>query len=619
MLEVKRQEEKRVQENVFLKMKEILFKDKLFWIMAAIIFVKTIIIIGLIGTEKANGINFLRGFNSDPNIFIYASFAITVLSISFLFRGRAHLWALIIIDILVTILIIGDLWYYRGFNEFLNFFLLFETSNLNKLSDSIKSMLRYVDFIFIIDIIVFIIYACANREVYRGVKRNIYLFLITLIVPICYVCYASIKIDNFDRGFNGQHAFYRSWAPTRTMSYLGPVGYHVLDAYNFVEVSRKYELTNKDKIEINNWYSKNKENLPDNQYAGMFKGKNLIIIQWESLENFVINQKIQGQEITPTLNKLLKSSMYFSNYHENVNCGTSSDADLMTNTGVYPVRDGSTFFRYPDHKYVQALPKQLEAMGYSTYAIHPDKGFYWNWKPALTSIGFHECYDSSYYNIHETIGLGISDKDYLPQVVPIIEKEKQPFYSFVVTLTSHTPFKIPSKDKTLKLNNGFQKNVLGDYLQCIHYTDTALGNFLDSLKKKGLLDNTVVVIYGDHTGVHKYYSDKVDKIKSSEDWWSSNEMRVPLIIYNSSLKAQTFDIQAGQIDLLPTVSYLMGIDKEKYQDKALGKVLVNTKKRYTILNDYTMLGQYTEQDEKHARDGIRLADKMIQANYFEGN
>ena len=204
----------------------------------------------------------------------------------------------------------------------------------------------------------------------------------------------------------------------------------------------------------------------------------------ESLENFVVNQKFQGQEITPNLNKLLKNSLYFNNYHENVNCGTSSDADLMTNTGVYPVRDGSTFFRYPHNEYQQALPKQLEALGYSTYAIHPDKGFFWNVRPALLSIGFQNFYDSGDYDVKETIGLGISDKDYLPQVDAIIEKEKQPYYSFVVTLTSHAPFDLPNKNRTLKLTNGFQKNILGDYLQSIHYTDAALGNFLDELEKR---------------------------------------------------------------------------------------------------------------------------------------
>ena len=594
-----------------------LFRDKIYILMVMVIFIKSILFIGLLGTEKATWFDFDKAFMSVPTYMLFISFAMIVLSISFLFKGRKHLWSLIVIDILITVLIIGDAWYYRGFTEFLNFFLFTQTANLDNLSSSLLSMSRPVDVLFVIDIIIFIIYAAFNRQLYKGVKRNYAVLLFTFIVPFCYLSYDSVKVDVYSRCFDQQHTFYRSWAPTRTMSYLGPIGYHCLDAYNFINVSKKQSLTETDKGQIKSWIENNKENLPDNKYAGVFKGKNLLIIQWESLENFVVNQKFQDQEITPNLNKLLKTSLYFNNYHENVNNGTSSDADLMTNTGVYPVRDGSTFFRYPNNKYKNSLPELMEGLGYSTFALHPDKGLYWNWKPALQSIGFNTCYDSSKYNTQEVIGLGISDRNYLEQVAPIIEKEKKPFYTFMVTLTSHSPFDLPEKDRTMNLANGFNFNILGDYFQSIHYTDTVLGSFLEELKKSGTLDNTVVAIYGDHTGVHKYYSDKVAQISPLEDWWSDNDMRIPLIIYNKDLEAKTFDVQAGQIDLMPTIAYMMGIDKSKYQDTTFGKVLVNTNKNYTILNNLTSRGKCTPAEEKHMIDGIKLSDKMVQSDYFK--
>lgn len=617
MLQVKKRFIPKLNKNYVAEMISSLFKDKLYHIIVVIIFIKSILFIGLLGTEKATGFNFGQAFMSVPAYMLLISFSMVTLAVAFLFKGRKHLWALIVIDLLITMLIIGDTWYYRGFTEFLNFFLFSQTSNLENLGSDILSMSRPIDMFFILDIVLLTIYASINRELYKGVKRNIGLFLLTLILPICYLSYASYKIDVYGRSFDGQHAFYRSWAPPRTMSYLGPIGYHLFDGYNFYEVSKKYELSKDEKLKIDDWYDKNNEKLPDNKFAGMFKNKNLIVIQWESLENFVVNQKIQGQEITPTLNKLLKNSLYFNNYHENVNNGTSSDADLMTNTGVYPVRDGSTFFRYPSNQYKSSLPLLLSGMGYSTYAIHPDKGLYWNWKPALTSIGFQTCLDSSNYNITETIGLGISDKVFMEQVAPIIGKAKDPFYSFVVTLTSHSPFNLPESHRDLKLDNGFDSNILGDYFQSIHYTDEALGKFLEDLDKQGVLKDTVVAIYGDHTGVHKYYSDRVSSIYPSEAWWSDNDMRIPLIIYNGALTSQTLDVQGGQIDLMPTLAYLMGVDKGKYENVALGKVLVNTNKNYTILNDFSMRGNATAMEQKHSKDGISLADKMVQSNYFK--
>jgi phosphoglycerol transferase MdoB-like AlkP superfamily enzyme len=144
-----------------------------------------------------------------------------------------------------------------------------------------------------------------------------------------------------------------------------------------------------------------------------------------------------------------------------------------------------------------------------------------------------------------------------------------------------------------------------------------LGDFLEKLKENGTLDNTLVAIYGDHTGVHKYYSDKVEQITPAEPWWSDNDMRIPLIIYNKNLESKTIDIPAGQIDLMPTISYLMGVDKKRYENTTFGKVLVNTNKKYTILNNLSMRGNYSPSEEKHMSDGIKLSDKMVQSDYFK--
>lgn len=605
--------------NLVIKNFKYLLKNKIYFLVGLFIFIKCIIFIGMIGTSKATGINIGKGFFSVPPYLVYISFVAIMLSFSFLFKGRWHLYALIAADILITALFIGDVWYFRGFSGFLNFFLFSQTSNLENLSSSILSMFRGIDFIYIIDIIVLIGYVIYNKELYIGVKRNITLFLATLIIPSLYMTYYYYKVDVYKRCFYGQTAFVQSWAPTQTMSNLGPIGYHIFDGYKYYVNTRPYHLSESEKQQINDWYDKKVENLPDNQYAGMFKNKNLIVIQVESLENFVINQKIQGQEITPNLNKLLKNGLYFNNYHENVYNGTSSDSDLLTNAGVYPVREGSVFFRYPNNQYKSSLPNLMESIGYSTTAIHPDKGSYWNWMQALTAIGFQKCIDSESFNITEPIGLGLSDKQYFEQAVAMLEKEKTPSYTFMVTLSSHAPFELPEKYKELKLDPDFDKNILGGYFQSLRYTDTQIGKFIDTLDKKGMLKDTVIAIYGDHTGVEKFYPDKVAEIKPAESWWQNNEMRIPLIIYNPSVTGDVISTQCGQVDLLPTLAYLMGVDKALYERSALGKIIVNTKRNYTMLEDFRMYGDYSSEDEKFMKDGILLSNKMVQSNYFKGD
>ncbi|MDZ5001196.1 sulfatase-like hydrolase/transferase, partial [Clostridium perfringens] len=138
-----------------------------------------------------------------------------------------------------------------------------------------------------------------------------------------------------------------------------------------------------------------KENLPDNQYKGIFKDKNLLVIQVESLESFIIGKETNGQKITPVMDELIKTGLYFPNVYEQVNEGTSSDSDLMINTSMFPLRRGSTFFRYPSTNY-NSLPLLLEEDGYETIAIHPDKGSFWNYVNGLTGIGFKHFVD--YYS-----------------------------------------------------------------------------------------------------------------------------------------------------------------------------------------------------------------------------
>lgn len=604
--------------NKFHMIKD-LSKNRMYIFILSFIFLKSLLFVGLLGTNNAERISIENGFFSVPPYLLIFNFAMIILSITFLFKGRAQLWALVIVDISVTALFICDIWYYRSCSQFLSMFIFSNNPNLKNHSLNILTMIKPIDILFFLDIITSIFYLCYNKQLYKSVNRKIALFLITLIMPSLYMAYLQYKVVYFQRGFLGQTVFLQSWSPFQTMSSLGPIGYHLYDTYEYFSNSKTYHLTEKDKDDISAWYVKNIENKSDNKYADMMKGKNLLVIQVESLENFVINQKIQNQEVTPTLNKLLKNSLYFDNYHENVFNGVSSDSDLLTNAGVYPIRSGSVDFRYPTNEYEHSLPNVLKKMGYSTTAIHSDIGCLWNWMLSLESIGFENCIDATHFESKNPIGLGLSDKDYLEQIVPMVEMYKQPFYTFLTTQSSHGPFDLPEKYRTLKLDGALDKTIMGDYLQSIHYTDSAIGEFLDDLNKKGILKNTTVVIYGDHTGVHKFYKDEVDAIKPAQSWWLNNDMRIPLIIYNPEINGETIDTVGGQIDIMPTIEYLMGVDKQNYQENAFGKVLLNTDKKYTILEDFTMIGDYSADDENHAKEGINLSDKMVRNNYFKGN
>lgn len=577
---------------------------------------KSFFFLTLISNDNASVFQLFSGYKKAGSVMIYCFFILLFLCFSYLFKNKGHLWYLLILNICFSIFFITDLWYYRSFNTVQSIYLIKQTANLENLSDSIFTMFHPIDIIFLLDFIVETVIIILKRSSYKTFKRNIPIFLILFLVSCNFTIFIPIKRDLFNWQDSHTYLFQMKWKPDITISRLSPIGYHVYDMYTSVKDSQKLNLKPEEEKNIRSWLMGKNETLPDNKYKGMFKGKNLLIIQWESLEQFVVGQKANDQEITPNINKLLSNSIYFDNYYEQVNEGTSSDADLMTNTSIYPLRKGSTFFRYPENKY-KSLPKLFQNMGYSTTAIHPDKGAFWNWMPALKSIGFQKCIDASHFKNDETIGLGLSDGSYLRQTEPMIEKNKQPFYNFIVTLTSHSPFNLPSKYRELKLDKALGSSHLGGYFQSVNYTDKQLGIFLDNLDKNGILDNTVVVIYGDHTGIHKYHQTELDTQKDLPKEWTDKNKRIPLIIYSKGYTGETLHTIGGQVDLMPTLCYMFGINEKNYKDFTMGKNLVNTNMNFTILPN----GQIIGNDKNHktvsdAQNGLDIADKIIRSNFM---
>lgn len=593
------------------------FKNKFLIFTFFIIALKCIIFLGFVNSP--NAIGFINYTKTNPFlILVDICFTLILVSFAYLFKGIGQYIYLFILNLSISTILFFDLCYYRGFNAFISPYLLSESANLNNLSDSITSLTRRHDYIFFVDIVLILVIFIVLRiksKLHFDVKRSIPAFIIVFAIPliIIYTMHVQYDIKQVGKKIN-RYIFVQSWVPIGMMDSETPLGYHLNDTYTYFR-NINSSLSSSDKKKIANWFKKKQENLPDNNYKGMFKGKNLIIIQHESLENFVIGRKIDGQEITPNLNNLVKNSIYFNNYHEQVNQGVTSDAEFMTNTSVYPLRSGCVFFTYPKNTY-NSLPKLMQSIGYSTTAIHPDHAGYWNWMTSLESIGYQKCFDASNFNQNETIGLGMADGSFFKQVEPIIKNRKKPFLTYMITLSSHMPFDLPQKYRKLKLSNNLDPTYLGGYFQSVHYTDEAIGNFMKMLDKDGILDNTVVVIYGDHTGVHKYYQSEVNNIKPSQNWWMNGNTEVPLIIYSKGMKPQVVSIYGGQIDLLPTITYLMGIPSSKIANTAMGRNLLNTKRNFCVLDDKTYLGKDSPY-KNYATDGLDIADKMVRGNYFK--
>lgn len=599
------------------KFKKIVLNNWLFILMVLILQAKSMLLLSMLRTTNSSSINFSTMYFGVPAIGAHLVIITLILSIMFLFKYKGKMWTALIINVIITILFIADIWYYRNNGTFLSIRHLLHPEIFNPIGKNLINF-RPVDLLFVIDFIVFFIlfkfdklrkYNDKSRLSLRILKTAIVFSLSALIIFI------SHYIIDIKGTIPGQSFLRLSWAPFQTFSDMSPLGYHGFDLKYFV--GRNKELSDSDINDVQSWINNNKEDIPDNEYFGMLKGKNLIAIQVESLENFVINKKVYGQEITPTLNKLLSGSLYFDNIYEQNNSGTSSDCDLMVNTSIFPIRATSTFPTYPWTKY-NSLQNILNNEGYTTISTHAELPGSWNWAEPHKSFGADKLWDINEFNIDEVIGPGLSDESYLKQIANKIKSENQPFYTFIATLTSHGPFEMPEDKKLLNLPKELDDNMLGGYFQSVRYADEAIKLFIEELEKNGQLDNTVLMIYGDHGGVHKFYEEEIKDAPLNENWWQENDKKIPFIIYNKDLKATTISKAGGQVDFLPTISYLLGVERSKFDNTSMGRVLVNTNRNATILNNGDIMGTpKDESEEKHLKDVFKIADDIIEGNYFK--
>lgn len=577
---------------------------------------KSVLIVGIVNQTDFLAHTWLQVSYVVPTYMVYVVFLLMFVSLSLLLTGRRQLWYIIGFNFVVSAILLCDLWYFRGFGTFISVHVLKQYINLYNLTGSILSMINVEDIIYVWDLPIMVFLAATQKTFYQGAKRRVALWFLMLASSIVYLSYEHYVHDISPERGHRQYLFRMCWAPTQTITDLSPIGFHLFDSYIYLTDCQQLLIADADQKEIDKWYEDKQEHLPKNAYAGMFKGKNLIIIQVESLEGFYLKNEIGGEEITPNLNRMLNNSIYFADFVEQVNGGTTADAELMGNTSIYPVRVGATYLRYPDNTY-NSMPKLFGRMGYTVSAIHPDNRGYWNWMQAMKGIGYETCIDSTYFNIDEVIGLGLSDESFFRQVEPMIKEQKQPFFNFMITLTNHGPFELPDKYKTLKVDEKFEGTKMGASFHTVHYTDAQIGKFINKLDEDGLLDNTVVVIYGDHNAAHKFYTDEIPNIKPVDDWWFDNHHRIPFLIYQKNMRGEEVWTKGGHVDILPTVAYVMGVDEQEYAYSAMGRNLLNTQKDFAVLNTGQFLGTArNSQEEEHAVHGLELADKLIRSSYF---
>ncbi|WP_229522536.1 LTA synthase family protein [Paenibacillus monticola] len=304
---------------------------------------------------------------------------------------------------------------------------------------------------------------------------------------------------------------------------------------------------------------------------GAAKGKNLIIIQMESFQNFLIHLSVDGHEITPNMNKLADSSIYFPRFFQQVGQGNTSDAEFIVNTSFYVPPDGPATEIYAP-KELPSLPKLLEEQGYDTATFHTNEVDFWNRGELYNALGFNRYYDKPFFGEDDTLFYGASDEVLYSKTATELARmndSSDPFYSQVISMSSHNPFSIPENKYQMTLPERFEGTFVGDYIRAQNYADYALGQFIAELKENGVWDDSIIILYGDHRGLPIFSLKDEDKTLMEEildhEYTERDLINIPLIIASKGAVTPGVNNQlGGQVDILPTVANLLGVSLDNH-------------------------------------------------------
>ena len=303
------------------------------------------------------------------------------------------------------------------------------------------------------------------------------------------------------------------------------------------------------------------------EYFGLAKDRNLIVIQVEALENFVIGATYEGQVITPNLNALIgEDSLYFDHYYYQIGGGNTADAEFAMNNSLFGPEIECAYTKFTD-KHYHGLPYLLKDNGYSgAYVFHGYIGSFWNREAAYPNQGFDDFISLEDLEETELFTMGLCDRELYRQAIPHLLSYEQPFYSFFITVSSHFPYGIPLKDRDIALKPEDEQTLFGLYLQAINYTDRAIGEFVEQLKEAGLYENSMIVIYGDHYALSNSDPQICGQFEAltGRRYSLFDQFNVPYIIHIPGMgRTETHGIAGGHIDSLPTMLCLLGIRNDK--------------------------------------------------------
>ncbi|WP_285818189.1 LTA synthase family protein [Lactobacillus taiwanensis] len=491
--------------------------------------------------------------------------AVLLIGIGLFFKGRKSYWIMVIIDFLLSLWLFSNILYYREFSDFLSTSIIktsgFTSDNLGK---SIAGITKGTDFLVFLDVVIIVLLIAF--KVFKIDVRRLKLKVSLLIEGLAVVLIGTnLTMAQKDRS----GLLTRTFDNNYIVKYLGLNAFAVYDGVKTAQNNAIMAKANHSDLKTVQSYIKKNYIAPNPEYYGVAKNKNVLVIHLESFQQFLIDYKWDGKEVTPNLNKLYHANdtISFDNFFNQVGQGKTSDAEMMLENSIFGLQSGSAMSSYGTSNTFESAPAILDQKGgYTSAVMHGGAGSFWNRDNAYKSFGYDYFMPLSYYQNKKGYysGYGIKDKLFFEQSIKYMEHLPQPFYLKMITVTNHYPYDLDKKNQSIDKTDTGDKTVDG-YVQTAHYLDQAVGELMSYLKKSGLEKNTLIMLYGDHYGIsgnhHKASAQLLDK-DSFNNFDNLQFQRVPLMFHMPGLKGGINHTYGGEIDVRPTLFNLLGINDQ---------------------------------------------------------
>lgn len=531
-------------------------------------------------------INFDLGFNKDlQGLYQFFVALINPLPITLLVIGLAfyvkktRLFYGVAFGAYLTLFfwLYSNIVYYREFTDYISISAMLASSSTSKgLASTVLKMMSPWDILYLVDI-TYLIYLFIKKKIPFDPRpllprASVAVSLLSVMLFSVNLFLAELeRPELLSRGFSNTYI-------VRALGLPAFLGYNARQTYSAHK--DRSEATADHLIPVQD-YLKQQYAPPKPEYFGMAKGRNVIYLHLESLQQFVIDYKLEvdGQEyeVTPFLNSLYhsKETFAFSNFFNQVKAGKTSDAETMIETSLFGLNQGSFMVQYGGTNTQQAAPHILSQNGgYTSAVFHGNAGTFWNRNNTYKQWGYTYFFDQSYFSkatTENSFQYGLNDKIMFADAIPYLERMQQPFYAKFITVSNHYPYTTSLSGDEL----GFplaqtEDETINGYFATANYLDASIQAFFDYLKATGLYETSIIVLYGDHYGISNTRNPHLAPLigKDSETWSDyDNAMlqRVPyMIVIPGMEKGGIHDTYGGEIDALPTLEHLLGLETHHY-------------------------------------------------------